>query len=331
MRAITSVLQRRKRTVRAAISLTLIALLVSWIGPRRLIEPLATAPYHWIVPWIVAYDLVANFLWGTGLYALLHHARAGGYRRVVASAYKVQILSVVVPGRLADLGTLHFWRDLHPPARIVAVQIIDKAITLPVTLTLGAIGIARFWGPGALVVPLAVLAIVAVLVASTGALRRALWSRAPARWKSSLDGVGQEMRAAVRDGRGIAINAGLTLVRVSLAGISFSTLLGWFGVEAPLLDVFLVQALAQLVCLLPITLLGIGLMDGVNVALLERLGAAPERVLATGVAGTAAHLLFIVGAFAVWQAVRWVSQAPCHRGSEAISSRCTEHPIVSSE
>jgi uncharacterized membrane protein YbhN (UPF0104 family) len=297
--------KQHRRLMQGLVSLVLLAVLIWRSNVSELIEYLGDAPLVYLVPWLIGYDLVMTFVWGNGVYSLFRRLKVGGYGRIIATGYKLQVLATVVPGRLGDLGLLYFLKDLYTLRQSTAVLLVDKLITLFVTFVLAAIGLGVMfsWHYSA-AVAVTMFAGLGLFLLSLSQRSRGLrcWvrTRLLGRLADRFDDFYGEIVATATDSQGIATNLLLTLFRVTLAGVSLTLILSWFGVKVALWYVILVQAIAQLATMVPLTLMGIGVLEAVNVALLGRVGVMPEVILAASLSSRAIHLTFTLVVFLIW-------------------------------
>ena len=58
--------------------------------------------------------------------------------------------------------------------------------------------------------------------------------------------------------------------------------------------IILVQAIAQIITMVPVTMKGFGIIEATNIFLLERMGVEGEVVLAASISGRVIHLFFMI-------------------------------------
>jgi len=295
---------KHRKWLQALLGTLLLAVVIHRSQPARLVEYLFRAPLALLIPWLAFYYLVTVFSWGCGVYSLLRRINPGGWWRLLGASFKLQVLSVLVPGRLGDLGLMYFLRDRYTPGQGGAVLVVDKMITLVVNLLLAGCGLAvvfSWW-----VALLFALATVAGFVLLFWFFLKC--PRELLRWRvlesllTRLEGFRSELRATLADHRALAVNLFLTCFRYLLAGVSMVLLLHWFGASLPLWLVVLIQSLGQFVTFIPITTMGIGVQEATSVYLFGLYGVAPAVVLAVGLWGRAIYLAFIVLVYGVWLA-----------------------------
>lgn len=290
---------KHKRLIQALLGAVLIGIVIWQSDPGALYSQLIDAPLQYLIPWIGGYYLIVVVLWGLGLYALLCRIKAIHPADIIISAFKLQIFSIVVPGRIGDLGLLYFLKDHFTFGQISAVLFVDKLITLAVNAVLAIIGLGVMlswrYSLYTTVIMLAGLLLILWFVFKfpQDQLRIGFLARLIERFR----GFRAELRAVIADTNGIGINLLLTIFRFIFAGVSVVVIFWWFGVKLSLFDVILIQAIVQLAGFVPLTIMGLGVQEGLQVLLFGRLGVASEIVLAAGLWGRAIQILFIVSIY----------------------------------
>jgi uncharacterized membrane protein YbhN (UPF0104 family) len=296
-------------------SLALLTFLLGRIDPRKLLDLLTEGKSIRLTPWLAGYFFLAHFITGNGLYSLFRRIRRDGYWRIVWIPWKLEVLSTVLPGRLGDVGLVYFLRDRFRPAQSLAVLIADKLVTLEVTLLLSTLGLWRFVGwRWAVVLPgAALLGLSALLALSRGRARRLLrgfLARFLGPHRAHLEEFRRELEVVLGDWWGLLANHALTLFRDLLAGVSFGFMLHSLSVEVSIFDVALVQAMARLASLLPITFMGLGTVEAVQMGCLAQAGVPPEAVLTISLVARTVQLSLLLGAYWIGFSPRWSRTVP---------------------
>ncbi len=302
-----NVILRHRKWLQAGFGGLLLALVIWKSNPQQLLLALQDAPLGYLIPWLLVYFLLTVVSWSLGVHVLLVRLRRGGLGPLIAASFKLQVLATVTPGRLGDLGLLYFLKGRFSPGQLTAVLVVDKLITLLVNVVLALWGVGVFfsWHQAFLL----------LLFLSVPGFVLLYWllfhcPQAVFRWGllanliDKLEGLRSELRATCVDLPALAVNLGLTVFRYLLAGLSLLLILSWFEVAAPYGKVILVQAMSQLVALLPVTVMGIGVQEGIHVYLFGLIGIAPGRLLAAMLWGRAIHLLWILTIYLYWLAAK---------------------------
>lgn len=272
-------------TARVAVSAALLVGLVWWTGPEKLAD--AVGGMSWS---LFAAAVGANYLalaLGAANIVLLTRivlpvARTDEASRAYARSWAV---GMVAPGRFGDLSYAHFLSgDDANLAPGLAVAVVDKIVTFVVTSIIAVVGLALYVGAadalyGALFAAAATAATVAALL--NGRIRGLVRERLLGRHAERFAGfAGHVSTLMFRSRAAIAINTTLTVARMLAYTAVVALSLAALGARPPFADVFVVQAVTQLVSLVPITFAGLGVRQGASVVLFERIsGVAAAPVL----------------------------------------------------
>ncbi|MDY6856463.1 MAG: lysylphosphatidylglycerol synthase transmembrane domain-containing protein [Thermodesulfobacteriota bacterium] len=293
---------KNKRLLQGCFGFALLAIVIMKSHPRELYEQMLGAPLLYMIPLIIFYHFISITSWSLGIYSLIKRMKPGGIKQLISSSFKLQIFSIVAPGRIGDFALLYFLKDTYTYGQTSAVLLIDKLITLSVNITLASIGIGIFfsWGHS--------LTLISIMIAGFAIL---LWIifKCPqnyfnigiiSRIIKKLEGFRVEINATVIDYKGIGINLALTVFRYILAGISVLLLLMIFGVNVSLVKIILIQAIIQLATFVPLTIMGIGVLEALCVYFFGMVGVASETILAIGLWGRAIYLGLIFSIYLFW-------------------------------
>lgn len=298
-------LKRHRRRYQLGLSVALLALIIAIVEPRRLIEDLRHAPYQWIVPWSMLYESLIVVFWAAGMHAILRRPGPVPLATLARCGFALQGLTLIIPGRLGDIGLIPLLKDFLTSSQTTAALIIDKLVTLCVATLLGIAGVAYVLGAGSALVCISgliagLIVIYALSKSSTLISRFGFFRELQLRARVFLSDVKGELLAGAGDVPGIAGNLAATLCRVLLSGISFTLILYWFDSSAPLWYIIMIQAMVQLAVIIPVTYMGIGLVETLNVQLLGRIGIEPSVILAASLATRAVQVSFYLILTALW-------------------------------
>jgi uncharacterized protein (TIRG00374 family) len=297
-----NLIKQHKRLIQGVLGTILIAIVILYSNPARLYNQLIDAPLRYLIPCFLIYYLLVTLTWGIGIYLLLRRIKPGNIRLIIESSFKLQVISVIAPGRLGDLGILYYLKDQYSAGQLSAIFFIDKLITLGINIILSIIGIGVLFSWDYTFIISTLLIIIFFLLIwclfrfpqeliSWGFLKNII---------DRLQGFRVELRATVRDLKGITGNFLLTLVRYILTGVCMALVLLWFGENAALLEVILIQAVSQLATFIPLTTMGLGVTEVVCVSLFRNIGITSEIILAALLLSRAIHLAFIVLIYFLW-------------------------------
>lgn len=294
--------------IRVAISIALLAGLVIWAGSERLLATFTAAdPVLLLASVAVSYVALAI---GAFDVIVLTHALLPDMRVVAAvRAYlRSWAVGMIAPGKVGDLTYAGFLAEEGAPnlAAGLAVAVVDKVITFAITAAIAVAGLALYVGKrdalvGALVSVGAVVA--ALMLLRNRRLRDVVRERVMGSRARRVEGFSRDLDALLLRHRvPLAVNAFGTATRIVVAGAATLLALRAFDSDAPLAVVVMVNAIAQLATLIPISLSGLGVRQSVSAVLLARISGVArgavvgEQLLATVVAyATVAAVFAMLG------------------------------------
>jgi len=286
-------INRHKRLLQGSISIVFLTVLIWQSNIHELLGYIADAPLIYLIPWFIFYDTVGMFLGANKIYFLLKRLKNNNFKKILMTSCKLQIMAEVVPGRLGDLSLPYFLKDSYTIAQSTAVLIVDKIISLSLTsiVAIVGVGVILSW------FYLAATGIVVITISSLFFITRG--SKVILRYFhgfffNKIDDLLSEIIATINNFKGIIWNISHTLLQVVLAGISYTLILKMFGEDVDLWHIVAVQAIIQIITIVPVTVNGIGLAEGTLVFLLGRVGTEAEVVLAASISGRIIHLIFMI-------------------------------------
>lgn len=287
----------------ALFSLLILGLLIWLTDPINLLSRISGAPYGRLTGWSVIYETLVLVLWSGGVLYMLRSFGEIRYRDLLIAGARLQVLTLVFPGRTGDISMVYLLRHRFRARDSAMVLLIDKLITLLLVSLLAWVGIGFFYGR-AMLLPAALVYL--ALIAIGVWLLQQIPQEVDGRWRDSIlaktlhiiaDMRSQSSRKITPESLGL--NFVCTILRILLSGISFTLILSWFGVEISLGYVILVQAIVQIATILPVTYMGIGLVEGINIHLLGIAGVDGAVVLAANLSARAVQILLYLLAAAI--------------------------------
>jgi len=296
------------RRLRAALQLLVGAALLAWllvsVSWSELRTTLASASPPLMIAACALYYLgviLSCWKWGTLLRLdgiQLPFARL--LRWYLIGAFASNYLPTEIGG---DLGrVLIAGRATGRPLVIARSILTERASGLLFMLVLAWAGLALVLGQAALALALVPVSLVVVVVLATTAARQASafpfapllvrpWQRLPASVRQAVRESTVALRGYLRWPAALALVAALSLAFQILAGAGVWLNLAAVGATLPLVIVVLSAAIMGVAGLLPITLNGWGVREGLFVALLTPFGATAGQALAAALLGRALLLL----------------------------------------
>ncbi|MCI5188748.1 MAG: UPF0104 family protein [Candidatus Electrothrix sp. AS4_5] len=298
----SSFINQYKKLFQLSFGIILLGVVILSYDPSTFYQLFITAPFYYLIPCFLIYYFLMALIWAAGVYLLLRRIKKGTIKKIITSSFKLQLIAVITPGRLGDIGLLYYLKKMYTSGQLSAIFFIDKLITLGVNVALSIIGIGIFlsW-KYAITISFLLLAIFFSII----------WFlfKFPQKFIQwvflkkiiiYLQGFRTELHATTRDIKGVAGNLLLTIIRYILSGICALLALLWFGEQVALSDIILIQAVAQLATFIPLTTMGLGITEAVSVSLFSKIGITSEIVLAALLWSRAVYLMFIAGIYLCW-------------------------------
>jgi len=292
-------------TLKLAVSAALLAVMVWWAGPDRLVAAIRELDGRFAsLSFLLQFVSVA--LGGLNVVLLTHAVEPGLPKNLTFVAYlRSWVVGAAAPGRLGDLTLAHFLSPLGVTYGLgLATVVVDKFITFLVTVGIGALGLLLYVGgrQAALATALA-LAIAAggALTIASKRVREVVRDRLLGRHGAKFQGFARYTREMLSEHPWIlGVNVALTVVRTAVMAAAMWVMLLAFGVETDALAVLFVQTIAQLASWVPISMAGIGVRESTATVLYTQLLALATAPVLN------ANLLSLVFMY-VQAAVLWVA------------------------
>lgn len=270
---------------RASFSAVLLIALIWWAGPGVLLDSLGDLLWGWLVLSILV-NYVAMSVGALNVAVLtrvlLPQTR---WSRTASAFLRSWAVGMIAPGKSGDLSYAHFLSgDTTNLAPGLAVAIVDKIVTFLVTSVVAIIGLGIYVGAAdaAYGAAFAAAATAVALYLLLGKRPRALLgARFFTRYATRFEGFGGHVRALLLERKDVlALNIGLTILRMLVISVVIALEFRALRIDVPFMDVIVVQAVTQLVSLVPVTLSGLGVRQGTAVVLFEHISgiAAPPVV-----------------------------------------------------
>lgn len=297
--------------------LLLLAVLLVWAGPSRLVAALGQVQPAWLLlAWLLNIPQVGLKTWRWVLLARWQGAALGYFPGLLAY-FSSLFIGFLTPGRVGELAkalTLKTTCGWTLAASLPSV-VLDRAFDMYLLLTLGTLGIVRFALVGTLM-SWPVFLLLCLLLASPLLALHPTTARGMGAWAARLPGL-QERAIWIRE-RTDQFAEGLEMLTLNRA--TFCALLtvaayaiffcqcqccAWaMGLRIPWLDLVLLMSATNFLSFVPISVSGLGTREACLVFFLGRV-TPPQPMEAAVVYGILVFLVFFVGAgvmgFASWQ------------------------------
>lgn len=297
-------LKTHYRIFQGLFSLSVVVFLVWYTNPLELMASIEQAPYVKLICLISVYETLLVLLWCGGLQTLLRGYGEVSYRALVLAGIRAQILTMVFPGRTGDISMAYLLRKEFRMRDCATVLLLDKAITLLPVSILAVAAIGYFYGRENLLYGVLLLLSI-ILIASvilkwfSKGMRTEHGDSFMARTLRIISDVHFQASTKIVPAS-LGWNFIFTALRIFLSCICFKLILSWFGVSLSLWYILLVQALVQIITILPVTYMGIGLVEGMNIHLLGLAGVDGSITLAANLSTRAVQILLYLIAAMCW-------------------------------
>lgn len=263
---------RHKKILRLAFGLLLVAVLLHRLGPSEVAQTIISARPLYVLMAISIYAgtfLILSTRWRT----ILHDM--GGDVPLV-SAYQAfaggMILSDITPARIGELSRPLLVRDRIEISRGLASVVLDRLSDILTMLILGACGLILFFREGMIAIPL-MLAI--VVLTSVAIWRRRTEIAGRLRGSDCLAPLARSFDelSAIKDIRLVMTRSVLlTIIAWVTHALRVYILASSVGQAPSLQMLFLLLPLVSALALIPVSISGLGLVEGGMAALLASQG-----------------------------------------------------------
>lgn len=270
------------------------------------LEALVAALRQADVPQLLGFALLttaATACGGGSLLTLFETPASAGWRsrwRFVVDYFYVQAMAQLTPAQLAEVALPYIAaRGRYAGAAIAASLLIQRIISLLIVASIAVWGSGRWASEGllwALLVGIGGAAGGLVLLMSRQAGSMPLLSRHIPALVPQLQAFRQAwQRIWFSHPLRLASHLAIMLVRFALSIAGNWMLFAAFEIQIPYADLAAITALAILATLLPVTIGGLGLTEGVFVLALSSYGYSPSSIVAASLSGRAAAAVMFCG------------------------------------
>jgi glycosyltransferase 2 family protein len=284
-----------KRWLRIAISIALLAIVISFADWKEVGAVLKTVHPTWVLAalGLAMLDRVAlNYRWEILLAVRGVHIKFWRLFRVQLAA---NFLGSFLPSSLGvdAVRIAALCRAGEPPAEVIASTLIDRATIVLATFVFGSITILALAGtkiPPPLPSIIFGATLIGLMVCATGlhpAVRRFVRLRLlpllPERLRDLIASIADASLAYRHDKAALLAIAWWTLVIFAIRILFAKAIVLSCNVDVPFVDLLLIVPILWIVVMLPITIGGLGVQDAGYVALMALLGVAPAAAVSMSI------------------------------------------------
>jgi uncharacterized membrane protein YbhN (UPF0104 family) len=290
------------KLLRFAIGIFLLLALVSYVGIDNFLVSFSTYKSETIS--LVLLLQLTTFILGGIEISVLGRALNPKlpFYKAIAGHLATISLSLFTPGRLGDLSLPFYWRHILEPHQTLAIIFINKLTTLALVGVLGCLGACLLLGIRASLLTLAALPMAVLGALSLGLILRygqGLTKLLPRFMKQTTQASLNSTKIIISQKPGfVALSACITATRIALYGTTYGLLLKNFGSTISSIYPICILSIAQLTSLLPISIMGLGTVEAVNIYCFGKLGIGGDTILACNAVGRMITL-FWLGTFFV--------------------------------
>lgn len=191
-------------------------------------------------------------------------------------------LGLFVPGKLGEFSIVYFFRKEGIPLGVgSAVALIDKLITFSVLSLITLYGVFLFFREQFTVFIVALIGLFLCGAFVVSPLGRAIIRRyILRRYHANFKGLSHHFFLLLRQHSSVLLlNAVLTLFKWFLSAYAFYLILRFFQPQATFVHTFIIICTSIIVSLIPLSISGLGLREGITVYLFSRVGVAQEYTI----------------------------------------------------
>lgn len=213
-----------------------------------------------------------------------------------------------VPGKIGSLSITVLLKDEVKPGASAAIFIIDKVITVILSMLIGGYFLYRYLSPGEWAIPIglsvgAFLGGCAILFTKQG---RGIIQRILGKRSTFFTGFAESLPKFTSNPAGIILNGILTLTRSGVQAVSLLLIFTAVGYPVSWSDMFAFSSMEVLASLIPITLSGIGLREVVLATMSTQIGIPFTTGAAAGLIMTIVMLIIVIPGILAFDEKRWV-------------------------
>ncbi len=290
-----------KFLLKLAITIAFIWLILVKVGVQETIDQLKNINPEWIALLLV-FEVLTLLLSAINIFILVKKIKKDiPFLRVCKYFLRVWSINLFAPGKIGDFSLLYFLKkeDIKI-GESTAIVIMNNIITLGVVFLFALFGVYTFFGIGNVVVftigGIIVLVIAGILLLAKK-VRAKIVSSILREKGTYFKGFGKWIQYMIKKEKGVlAANILITIINMFCIYMVYYIGFRMIGVVVSYSAIMAVVPLARLAALIPITLNGLGIKEGVSIYLFGLLGVRGSIVLSASLILTA--ITYLTGALA---------------------------------
>ncbi len=289
------------------ISLLLAGTLVYVIGVPNLISTIQLLPFPIIVA-LILLALLTLFINSLAVWVLYRSVSSISFSQFLPAFLSSWAAGFFVPGKIGSLSITVLLKDEVKPGASAAIFIIDKVITVVLSILIGGYFLYYYLAPDEWLIPIglsagAFLVGCAILFTTQG---RGLIQRILGKKSAFFTGFAESLPKFTSNPAGIILNGILTLARSGVQAVSLLLIFTSVGYPVSWVDMFAFSSMEVLASLIPITLSGIGLREVVLATMSTQVGIPFTTGAAAGLIMTIVMLIIVIPGILAFDEKKWV-------------------------
>lgn len=292
------------KITKVIISLTLLIIIISFIGPKKLIDTISKINLIYLIPVILLY--LSTFIVGAWNIDILLRGINKNIKFLKLVKYIIisWSLGLITPGKVGDFSIIYFLKkEKVKIGQGFAIILIDKAITVFVLLLFALLTaiILLTKKEAVLIIGVMILTITIGLLILTKKIRSIIKNKILREYSKKFKGFYKTIELIRKNNKKeITYNFILTIFKWFLSSIDVMLIFLALGSKANIFMITIISASLTILNLIPITFHGIGLKEGTGIYLYGLIGIPGEivitsyitfNILAYGLAAIALYLL----------------------------------------
>jgi uncharacterized membrane protein YbhN (UPF0104 family) len=259
--------------IKTGISIILVALPLFSIGLTNVVGALTSIPIE-VFFLLFSIALVTILINALAVWVLYREVSSLRFSEFLPTFLSSWVAGFLLPGKVGSLSITLLLRDKVKPGTSAAIFVLDKLITVVLALVIGTFFIVQYVPSDQWIIPIALLLLSTFVGfffflsrAGRQIMRQVLGSRS-----SFFEGFSGAFPIIFHHPKGILVNAGLTLIRTGVQAVSLIYLFSSLGYQKSYFEMLALSSMENLASLIPVTISGIGLREGVLGAVSTQIG-----------------------------------------------------------
>ncbi|MBF0376531.1 MAG: flippase-like domain-containing protein [Desulfamplus sp.] len=297
------------KIIKLSISLTILSIIFWYIGFNNIVAKIGNMNISAFL-FINVITLFGFLSGGAGVILLGKNINPNlSWKDGMKGFLSASSLALFFPGRVGDATLLFFWKSYLEYGSCMAIVMIDKLVTLLVVIIFGSLGLGVTFNLAVGVIAFLSLflpGLISLILIGLPITRTFIAQKMPKRIKPFFEGLVTTIKYLAKQGhRTLLTLLILTVFRVMAYGIGFWVSIWGVGLTVPFFYSIFVICIAQLSGLIPITVMGLGSVEGVCIYAFAQIGIQEaSAITAALLIGRGINILWLAVFFLVFSVAR---------------------------